>query len=143
MEFLFALIMVSSGLWCFVARDEAWKAQELRNRREGQVSERTEEWEMAQMVRGVAQIGVGLIFAGGGIGVRYQENTRPVVPKICASIVRITVVDNDKRGIVRDIETGCSAARRKDYRSALSNFQRADASIRSTPPADSSADRRK
>lgn len=124
---LIGLLLLGFGCSLIFARDAWWIAQEFTNQMQGQVSERTFVWEVSQMGLGVIAIGMSIALIWQGIDLIAQ----PIVPSVCQ--IASWNSDLDRRGIRRDLMTGCEAAQRKDYSTALLNFRRAAESMDQEP----------
>lgn len=119
---LIGLLLLGFGCSLIFAREAWWAVQEFSNQMKGQASERTLVWDVSQMGVGVVAIAIAIALIWQGI----DKISQPVVPGICTTVEIMSALDDlDKFGIKRDIETGCAAAEKKDYETALSNFRRA------------------
>lgn len=123
MEFLLVgLLLLGFGCSLIFARDASWAVQKFSHQLKGQISERTLVWEVSQMGLGVIAIAVSIALIWQGL----DRINQPVIPGICILPPSGSAYDgSDKLGIARDIETGCEAAKQKDYQTALLNFTRA------------------
>lgn len=124
---LIGLLLLGFGCSLIFARDAWWTAQKFTNQMQGQVSERSLVWEVAQMGLGVIAIALSIALIWNGI----DQMNQPVVPSVCQ--VATWNADLDRRNIRRDLITGCEAAEKKDYPTALSNFRRAAESMDQEP----------
>jgi hypothetical protein len=119
---------------------EWWEIQKLGNQWEGQASERSDLWGCHTILTGVSSIGLGLCCLGLGLHEQYVAS-QPVIPRICSSESNPNPA---KSKFDRYIQVGCTAAQKKEYQIALTNFSQALAirnrEIISMPKNDSLAD---
>lgn len=128
MEFLLiGLLTLAYGCSLIFLREAWWGVQKFSNNLRGQVSERTLAWEVAQMGLGVIAIASSIVLIWAGM----DRIAQPIVPSVCQ--VASWNTDLDPRGIRRDLIAGCEAAQKKDYQTALLNFQRAAESMDQNP----------
>ncbi|MGG6267563.1 hypothetical protein ACQ4M3_12105 [Leptolyngbya sp. AN03gr2] len=118
---LIGLLVLAFGCSLIFARDAWWEVQKLGNQMQGQVSERTLAWEVAQMGLGVIAIAISIALIWTGI----DRINQPVVPRMCFTVGIDSGSSDDKFKIRNEIRTGCAAAERKDYETARSSFTRA------------------
>jgi uncharacterized membrane protein len=83
MEFFMAgLLLIILGCSLIFAREMWWAVQEVSNQIQGRASERTDLWDLSQIVVGAIVIVLGIFVVTVGL----SQMNKPVVPALCSGV---------------------------------------------------------